>query len=129
MNDLYVIIGVCIFMGLWNLMIAVLGLFPRFLSAAVGTLTDTKTKKNHRTRHGLIIPIYTRYVYTYTVKGKQYRYAAESLQSKRRLLPKATMVYVKWFPRHAYPDKFKGTTQWVMGGCFLFLGLLTMLAY
>lgn len=122
--DFYIfIVIVVIAIGLWNLMIAILGLFPRFLSTAIGTLTNAKTKKNIRTKHGQRIPIMTRYGYTYTVKGKEYRYTGEELRSKRRLLPKASMVFVKWFPRRAYPNKFKGTNEWVMGLCFLFIGL------
>ena len=121
---LFIIIAVSIAIGLWNLMIAILGLFPCFLSTAVGTLTDAKTKKNVRTRHGHRIPIMTRYSYIYTVRGKEYRYSSENLSSKRHLFPKTSMVFVKWFPRRAYPNKFKGTNEWVMGLCFLFIGLL-----
>jgi len=110
--------------GLWNLIIAILGLFPQFLSTAIGTLTYANTKKNVQTRHGGRIPILTRYSYKYSVKGKEYHYTGEALYSKRRLLPKASMVFVKWFPRHAYPNKFKGTTEWIIGLCLLFIGLL-----
>ena len=126
MNYYIAIIIVIIAIGLWNLIIAILGLFPRFLSTAVGTLTDANTKKNVRTRHGYRIPILTRYGYTYSVKGKEYRYAGEELHSKRRLLPKTSMVFVKWFPRRAYPNKFKGTTEWAMGLSLLFMGLLAL---
>ena len=120
----FAIIVVSIAIGLWNLMIAILGLFPCFLSTAVGTLTDAKTKKNVRTRHGHRIPIMTRYSYIYTVRGKEYRYSSENLSSKRHLFPKTSMVFVKWFPRHAYPNKFTGIVEWAMGLCFLFMGLL-----
>jgi hypothetical protein len=94
-------------------------------------LTNANTKKNVPTRHGLRIPVLTRYVYTYSVNGKQYTYSGEELYSKRRLLPKAPMVYVKWFPRRAYPYKFKGTTEWAMGIVMLLLGsiLVWVLAY
>ena len=37
---------VIIAVGLWNLVIAILGLFPHFLSTAIGTLTYANTKKN-----------------------------------------------------------------------------------
>ena len=123
-----VIIIVAVAIGLWNLTIAILGLFPQFLSTAVGTLTNAKTKKNARTRHGQLIPISTRYGYTYTVNGKEFQYTGEELRSKRHILPKTSMVFVKWFPRRAYPNKFKGTTEWIMGLCFLFVGLLAIWA-
>ena len=99
----------------WNLLIAILGLFPQCCSSTVGTLIDTNTKKNVRTPRGRKIPILTRYAYTYTVKGKEYTYSAHGEHSKRRLSLKTTMVYVKWFPWHAYPDKFKGTKEWAVG--------------
>ena len=119
----YIAIAVIIVLiGLWNLMIAILGLFPQFQSTTVGTLTKSNTKRNSRSRHGLLIPILTRYVYTYTVKGREYSYSSEGRHSKRRLLPKASLVYVKWFPRHVYPNKFSGTIEWIMGLLMLFLG-------
>lgn len=123
--DFYIGIGVAaILIGLWNLVIAILGCFPRFRATAVGTLTKANSKQNVRTRHGWIIPIMTRYAYTYTVNGKEYRYASENHHGKRRLFAKAPMVYVKWFPRHAYPNKFKGTTEWVLGSMMLLIGIL-----
>jgi len=127
--DFYTILALVIMaIGLWNLVIAILGLFPRFLSDAVGTLTDVKTKKNVRTIHGHRIPISTRYTYTYTVKGKEYRYCAGAMYSKRRLLSKVSMVYVKWFPRHAYPNRFKGTNEWVLGFAIFFTGMIGFFA-
>ncbi len=124
MNFFIAIAAIVILIGLWNLTIAILGLFPQCRSTAVGTLTNTNTKKNFRTRRGLFIPISTRYVYTYTVNGRDYRYSGEGLHSERRLFPKASMVFVKWFPRRAYPNKFKGTTEWMLGLLMLFMGSL-----
>lgn len=128
MDGYMVLVAAFILIGLWNLMIAVLGCFPKFQSTAVGTLAKANSKKNVRTRHGWIIPIQTRYTYTYTVGGKEYRYASEDHHGKRRLLSKAPMVYVKWFPRHAYPYKFKGTTEWVLGIMSLFGGIMCLIA-
>lgn len=108
-------------------MIAVLGLFPRFLSTAVGTLSNANTKKNVRTKSGLLIPRLTRYGYVYTVGGKQYCYSAESRNSKRRLLRKTVLVFVKWFPRRAYPNKFTGIKEWALGLSFLLVALLAIL--
>lgn len=127
--DFYIVIAVsALLVGLWNLTIAVLGCVPRFRATAVGTLTKANSKQNVRTRHGGIIPILTRYAYTYTVNGKEYRYSSEEHHGKRRLFAKAPMVYVKWFPRHAYPNKFKGTTEWVLGIMMLLMGILCFAA-
>ena len=123
MDGYIAIAAVFIAICFWNLLIAILGLFPQCCSSAVGTLVDANTKKNVRTPRGRIIPILTRYVYLYTVNGKEYRYFARGEHSKRRLPFKTTMVYVKWFPWHAYPDKFKGTKEWALGLVMLYAGI------
>lgn len=115
---------IMIVIGLWNTMIGILGLFSKFHTEAIGTLAKAETSRNTRSRHGYLIPVYVRYADAYTVNGRKYRYSSEGAHSKRRLLPKAVMVYVKWFSRHAYPYKSKGTKEWVLGICFLVLGLM-----
>lgn len=129
MDYLYIFIGGCtISIGLWNLIIAILGLFPQCLSAAVGTLSNTKTHKNVKGRWGTSIPTLTNYAYFYCVKGKAYRYSGQELRTKQHLLPKASMVYVKWFPRHAYPNKFTGDKEWVTAFVLLMIGTMTIFA-
>lgn len=128
MNPYIIITAIIILIGSWNLMIAILGLFPKCLSTAVGTLSKANTKKNIRSKHGYIIPVMTRYAYTYTVNGKNYTYNATMYQSKRRLLPKASMVHVKWFPHRAYPNKFQGTIEWVLGIIMLLAGISLIMA-
>ena len=123
MDGYIAIATVIIVISFWNLLIAILGLFPQCCSSAVGTLIDTNTKKNVRTPRGRKIPILTRYIYLYTVKGKQYRHSARGEHSKHCLPLKSTMVYVKWFPWHAYPDKFKGTKEWALGLVMLYAGI------
>lgn len=123
MEFYYIIVTIVLLIALWNLIIAILGLFPQFLSTAVGTLNDTNTKKNFRTRRGWIIPILTRYTYIYTVNGKQYSYSAYGRYSKHHLSPKTIMTYVKWFPRCAYPNKFKAEKEWVLGLVMLYAGI------
>lgn len=123
MDAYFAIAAVFIAICFWNLLIAILGLFPQCRSSAVGTLVDTNTKKNVRTPRGRIIPILTRYVYLYTVRGKEYRYSARGEHSRRRLPLKTAMIYVKWFPRHAYPDQFRGTREWVLGLVMLYAGI------
>ena len=126
--DFYIVMAIIpTAVGLWNLIIATLGLFPQFLSSTIGTLTNAVTRKNVLTKHGRRIPTLTRYSYIYTVNGKKYRYSSEELYSKRRLLPKASMVYVKWFPRHAYPNNFNGVNEWVIGGTMFILGVFLII--
>ncbi|MBE6932772.1 MAG: hypothetical protein E7464_05290 [Ruminococcaceae bacterium] len=113
---------ILIVIGLWNVMIGILGLFPRFCAETIGTLSKANVSRNIRDKYGSLIRVYTRYAYTYTVRGRMYRYSNEGAHSKRRLLPKARMIYIKWFPWHAYPYKFKGTKEWVFGILFLLMG-------
>ena len=127
--DSYLVIGSCsLSIGLWNLIIAILGLFPQCRSTVIGTLHNAKTKKNVKGRSGFApIPIRTEYTYTYTVKGKTYQYLGKELSTKRHLLPKVSMVYVKGFPRHAYPNKFKGTNEWTIAFIMFLIGVPTTL--
>ncbi len=127
----YHVIGVgMLLLGLWNLMIGTLGLFPRCLTTTTGTLAKGTTRNIARTKYGRTIrtldrrPVMmTRYAYTYTVNGRAYRYSGRGSQGKHRLLPKAVMVYVKWFPGRAYPNRFRGTKEWVLGLLFFSGGL------
>lgn len=129
MDYFYIFIGgFIVSIGLWNLTIAILGLFPQCLSATVGTLRNTKTYKNVKRRWGTSIPTLTNYAYSYCVKGKTYRYSGSKMHTKRHLLPKTSMVYVKWFPRHAYPNKFKGEIEWVSAFVMLLIGTLAIFA-
>ena len=100
--------------GAWNLTIEILGLFPRFRRTAVGTLKWKKTYRNVRYRGGKLPP-YTNYVYTYQVGEREYRYRGSGNHTKRGLYQKAAMVYVKGFPRRAYPNKFTGFMEWMWG--------------
>ena len=115
MYGYYVLGGLVLAVGLWNLTIAILGCFPRCRRTAVGTLTKAQSWKNVKTRSGGIIPVLTKYRYTYTVKNRTYAYRWEVHHSKRKLFPKVTMVYGVGFPRRAYPNQFMGIWEWLWG--------------
>lgn len=123
-----IIFAVILLIGLYNLTIAVLGLFPKCRACAVGTLTKSSTLKNVRCRYGGRIRYLTKYSYVYTVNGKNYRHSGEVRCSKRRLFPKTSVVYVKGFPRHAYLNKFQGVKEWTIGITFLFFDLMLVIA-
>ena len=114
--------------GIWNLTIAILGLFPKCKAMASGTLTKVFTERNVRVKYRTI-PVLTQYTYTYTVKGRTYRYRSEGFHSGRRLFAKVAMVYVKGFPRHAYPNRFSGVNEWILGISMLVMGCLFLFAF
>ncbi len=111
-------------------MIAILGLFPKFQRKSVAILRKANSVKNvHLGRTGsLFVPNLTSYTYVYTVNGKEYRYSGQIFRSKSNLLPRAILVYVKGFPRHVYPDRFKGTKEWVLGVFYIFMGIIYLVA-
>ena len=119
--------AILLIFSFYNLLIAILGLFPKYRATAVGTLQNRRTQRNVRVKYGTL-PVVTDYTYQYTVNGKKYKYSSSGQFTKRNLYQKVTLVYVKWFPRHAYPEKFTGTTQWICGLSLLFLGILMIVA-
>ena len=131
MDDYIILIlasGIAILIGFWNLMIAILGCFPKCRVNSLGTLAKTNTLKNVPLKHGGCIPNLTKYTYIYTVNGKQYKYSDEKRTHKRNLFSKVTMVYVKRFPRHAYPNKFTGFKEWTAGISLIFVGSMFLWA-
>ena len=101
-------------LGIWNLMIAIIGLFPKFHATAVGTLERSYTERNVQMRYGTI-PVRTHYTYIYTVNGRKYKHRG-SVESSRKYVPQKThLVYVKWFPWRAYRNKFSGGWEWCLG--------------
>lgn len=110
-------------LALYNLTIAILGLFPAMRTRAVGSLSKTTAHRNVRGRYH-VIPLILRYTYTYSHKGKTYHYTAESFHSKKRLHQRVSMIFVKGFPRHAYPNKFKPTKEWLYSFLLLILAAL-----
>ena len=107
----------------WNLTIAILGLFPQLRETAVGTLGKICMQRNVQVKHR-VIPILTNYGYVYTVKGKNYYFKGFQEKHKRNLRPKIVLEYVKWFPRHAYQNRFTGSYEWIVGICMLIFSML-----
>lgn len=125
-----IIVSVFGAVSIYNFTIAILGLFPKFHGTAVGTLLNTDTARNVRVKYGTI-PILTNFTYIYTVNGSKYKYRGEKAKHKRYVPQKVHLVFVKGFPRHAYPNRFKGTGEWVFGifGLFIALMFLWVLIY
>ena len=105
---------VFLLIGVWNLTFAILGRFPRFCATAVGTLKSKYIRRNIRYRSHKL-PNETHYTYAYRVGERKYLYRGVKSNSKRGLYEKVPLVYVKGFPRRAYPNKFKGTQEWAWG--------------
>lgn len=122
-----VVVVVIFSISFYHLLIAILGLFPQYKATARGTLKKERTQRNVRVRY-VTIPFLTHYTYQYTVNGKKYRYNSSGRFNKGCLHKNITLVYVKWFPHHAYPEKFAATTQWSWGIGLLLIGLLLTIA-
>ena len=60
------------------------------------------------------IPVYTEYAYAYKVKGKVYYYRGAEEKSRRTLRPRATVVYLKGFPRIASLETASCASIWIL---------------
>ena len=122
--EFYIVMTVVLFaIGLWNLLIAILGCFPQCRATAVGTLANAVHYKNYRTRSGNIIEHLTRAHYIYTVRNKQYRTPVQTtFEGKRKLFNKVSVIYVKWYPRRGYINHYTGFYEWFLGILFLCFG-------
>ena len=122
--EIYIVMTVVLFaIGFWNLLIAILGCFPRFRATSVGTLANAVHYKNYRTDSGRIIKHLTRVQYVYTVRNKQYRARVHTTyEGKRKLFNKVSIIHVKWFPRHGYINHYTGFCEWFFGVLFLYFG-------
>ena len=120
-----VIAAIFLLIGSYNLLIAILGLFPQCRATAMASLKYSRTQRNVRVKGGRI-PVVTDYTYQYTVNGRKYSHRGSAHMAGKRISKNPTMVYVKRFPRYAYPGRFTAINQWVCGVSMLFMGLLFM---
>ena len=109
-----ILVSFCFLFGIWNIVIAASVRFPRFRGETTGTLTKADTRRNIPAKHR-IIPIETEYIYTYTVNGRKYRYKGRRYHGKRSLFRKVPMIYVTFCPHYAYPYKFRGDRELILG--------------
>ena len=118
-----VITAITFLISIYNLLIAILGLFPKNRAIAKGTLKYKNTQRNVQAKYGKI-PVMTDYTYQYTVNGRTYNYRGSIHAAGKRVSKNAPMEYVKWFPRHAYPWRFTAGLQWAWGIGLFVIGLM-----
>ena len=109
--------------GIWNLTVAIIGLFPKFHATAVGKLKGSYTDRNVRVKYG-VIPIRTYYTYIYTVNGRKYKHRGYVDRHHRVVTQRVHLVYVKWFPWSAYKNKFSGGREWCLGILGIFMAAM-----
>lgn len=127
--ELLIMAGIAVILiGLWYYFVAVMALFPKNLDKTVAVLEKASTIRNTHGKHGQLIPVVTKYVYTYTVNGKKYKLKRETFRSKQHLHQRVPVVYLKKLPRYAYEHKFKGINEWVIGSFFILYGVLIFVA-
>lgn len=114
--------AITLLISIYNLLIAILGLFPKNLLISKGTLKHKNTQRNVQAKYGKI-PVMTNYTYQYTVNGREYNYHGTVHAAGKQVTKNAPMEYVKWFPRHAYPWRFRGTIHWIWGISMLTIGI------
>lgn len=108
----FILGGVCLFLALWSRN-------PKHLGTAVGKLEHSRrimvwTKYSRRK-----VPI-TTCAYLYEVNGRIYKRKRDTHSSRKSLMPRVTVVYLKGFPRFGYLEKYPT-------GIFTMLGIFSLL--
>lgn len=106
--------GVCLFLALW-------GRNPKHLGTAVGKLEHSRrimvwTKYSRKK-----VPV-TTCVYLYEVNGRTYKLKRDSRSSRKSLMPRVTVVYLKGFPWFGYLEKYPTGILTILGGFALLCG-------
>ena len=117
--------AVLILIGLFFLWLALRGRKPENLVETVGDLTRRQHFKNMQIKSHKVKNL-TDYAYSYTVDGRTYRLSGIQWTHPRKLFRKATIVYLKGFPRVAYIGEFTGIQEWTLAIAFLAMGLLCL---
>ncbi len=131
MRILFVSLGISILLyGLFVLMLAILGLNPKNRIQARGVLASCYHYKNVRVKSFLVIKNMVDFTYIYEVNGKPYRFKANKNIHSRKVFKRATIVYLRGFPRVAYLERFTGANEWLLGSFLLIIGgMFTYVAF
>lgn len=115
-------------LGVWFLFLTIYGRNPKNQMHTIGTLIQKKTKRNVAGRH-CTIPVITDYTYSYTVNGKEYRIRHSVQNTKRGIMKKATIVYLKGFPRCAGIEQYHNSLHGFLSALLLLGGILMILLF
>ncbi len=118
MESYYTMISVFFIIGGILLLLALLGRNPRFLGSAVGRLQNSKRVMVWTKHSRKKVPV-TTFVYLYEVNGKTYRLKRDTRSSRKSLMPRVTVVYLKGFPRFGYLEKYPSWQFALIGATFL----------
>lgn len=120
-----------LFLGLYYVGLAVFFAFPKTRGVTLGKLDSTKHKKNVRMRNTpykshetVVVPHYTRFVYTYTVAGKTYRISGAARKTPKQLPYSPRIVYLKKCPRYAFASELTVFQRPFWGAFLIFLSVI-----
>ena len=126
MKAYYATVSVFFIIGGILLLAALLGRNPRFLGTAVGKLQNSKRVMVSQRHSSKKVPI-TTFVYLYEVNGRTYRLKRDSHGSRKSLMQRVTVVYLKGFPRFGYLEKFPCWQFALFGGFSVLAGIWYLL--
>jgi len=111
--------------GIGSILLALWSRNPKHIGTAVGRLECSRrvmVSMKHRRKK---VPM-TNFVYLYEVNGKTYRLNRDSHASRKSLMPRATIVYLKGFPRFGYLESYPYWLFTLLGITLIICGLMTL---
>ncbi|MBQ7875126.1 MAG: hypothetical protein IJ306_08245 [Oscillospiraceae bacterium] len=113
---------ICLLIGLFCILLAVMSMNPKNLVTVPGKLVKKKGFKEYpRGRNGHA-PNATEYTYAYEVNNKTYKLNYVAYTHQRNIRNSAPIVYLRGFPWLAYERKFYSDREWILGIAFILFG-------
>ena len=110
--------GICLFLALWSRN-------PKHIGTAVGRLDSSKRVMVSMKHSRKKVPM-TNFVYLYEVNGKTYRLKRDTRSSRKSLMPRVNIVYLKGFPRFGYLESYPHWLFTLLGVILILCGGMTL---
>jgi hypothetical protein len=111
--------------GIGSILLALWSRNPKHIGTAVGRLDSSKRVMVSMKHSRKKVPM-TNFVYLYEVNGKTYRLKRDTRSSRKSLMPRVNIVYLKGFPRFGYLESYPHWLFTLLGVILILCGVMTL---